>query len=112
MIGTATAITTTNKIATTKTTKIVETTSNVTTVIHHALSSKGKKATNNKKLPTTAANTRPTIPSLMMKSSPWKKSATLTPTIKTSSPNKTTYQKLPSVYSPMSLQNDTSTSKP
>jgi hypothetical protein len=48
---------TTNKIATTRTTKIVETTSNITTIIQHALSSKGKKATNNKKLPTTAANT-------------------------------------------------------
>jgi hypothetical protein len=32
--------------------------------------------------------------------------------IKTSSPNKTTYRKLPSVYSLTSLQNDTSTSKP
>jgi hypothetical protein len=48
----------------------------------------------------------------MMKSLPWKKSATLTPTTKTSSPNKTTYRKLPSVYLPTSLQNDTSTSKP
>jgi hypothetical protein len=57
-IETTTATATTNKIATTETTKIVETTSNVTTVIQHALSSKGKKATNNKKLPTTAANTR------------------------------------------------------
>jgi hypothetical protein len=59
-IGTTTATATTNKIATTETTKIVKTTSNVTTIIQHALSSKGKKATNNKKLPTTAANTRPT----------------------------------------------------
>jgi hypothetical protein len=57
MIGTTTATATTNKIATTKTTKIVETTSNITTIIQHALSSKGKKATNNKKLPTTTANT-------------------------------------------------------
>jgi hypothetical protein len=56
-IGTTTVTATTNKIATTKTTKIVETTSNVTTVIQHALSSKGKKATNNKKLLMTAANT-------------------------------------------------------
>jgi hypothetical protein len=32
--------------------------------------------------------------------------------IKTSSPNKTTYRKLPSVYSPTSLQNDTSISEP
>jgi hypothetical protein len=47
-IGTTTATATTNKIATTETTKIVKTTSNVTTVIQHALSSKGKKATNNK----------------------------------------------------------------
>jgi hypothetical protein len=45
-IGTTTATATNNKIATTETTKIVETTSNVTTVIQHALSSKGKKATN------------------------------------------------------------------
>jgi hypothetical protein len=58
MIGTTTATATTNKIATTETTKIVETTSNVTTVIQHTLSSKGKKVTNNKKLPMTAANTR------------------------------------------------------
>jgi hypothetical protein len=70
MIRRTTATATTNKIATTKTTKKVETTSNVTTIIQHALSSKGKKVTNNKKLPTTAANTRLTIPSLMMKSSP------------------------------------------
>jgi hypothetical protein len=47
-IGTTTVTATTNKIATTKTTKIVEATSNVTTIIQHALSSKGKKATNNK----------------------------------------------------------------
>jgi hypothetical protein len=73
-IGTTTATATTNKIATTKTTKTIKTTSNATTIIQHALSSKGKKATNKKKLPTTAAIT-PTIPSLMMKSSPWKKSA-------------------------------------
>jgi hypothetical protein len=53
----ATATTTTNKIATIKTTRIVETTSNATTIIQHALSTKGKKATNNKKLPMTAANT-------------------------------------------------------
>jgi hypothetical protein len=112
MIGTTTATATNNNIATTKTTKTIETTNSITTVIQHALSSKGKKATNNKKLPTTAANTRPTIPSPTMKSSPWKKSATLTPMIKTSSSNKTTYRKLPSVYSPMSLQNDTSISEP
>jgi hypothetical protein len=56
-IGTTTATTTTNKIATTETTKIVETTSNITTIIQRTLSNKGKKATNNKKLPTTAANT-------------------------------------------------------
>jgi hypothetical protein len=43
---------------------------------------------------------------------PWKKSATLTTTIKTSSPNKTTYQKSPSVYLPTSLENDTSTFEP
>jgi hypothetical protein len=47
-----------------------------------------------------------------MKSLPWKKSATLTPMTKTSSPNKTTYRKLPSVYSPPSFRNDTSTSEP
>jgi phage gp16-like protein len=40
MIGTATATSTTNKIATTKTT------SDAATIIQHALSSKGKKATN------------------------------------------------------------------
>jgi hypothetical protein len=57
MIRIATATTTTNKIATTKTTRIVETTSNATTIIQHALGSKGKKATTNKKLPMTAANT-------------------------------------------------------
>jgi hypothetical protein len=91
MIGTATAITTTNKIATTKTTKTIKTTSNTATIIQHTFSSKGKKATNNKKLQMIEANTRPTIPSLMMKSLPWKKSATLTPTIKTSLPNKTSY---------------------
>jgi hypothetical protein len=34
----------------------------------------------------------------MMKSLPCKKSSTLTPTIKASSPNKTTYLKLPLVY--------------
>jgi hypothetical protein len=45
MIGTATPTTTTNKIATTKTTKIVETTNSASTSIRHALSSKGKKAT-------------------------------------------------------------------
>ncbi len=65
--------TTTNKIATTKTTKTIETTSNTTTIIWHALSSKGKKITNNKKLLTTTANTWPTIPSLMMKSLPERK---------------------------------------
>jgi hypothetical protein len=47
-----------------------------------------------------------------MKFFPWKKSTTLTTTIKTSSPNKTTYRKSPSVYSPTSLQNDTSTFEP
>ncbi len=41
---------TTNKIVTTKTTKTIETISNATTSIRHALSSKGKKTTNNKKL--------------------------------------------------------------
>jgi hypothetical protein len=112
MIGTTTATATNNKIATNEATKTVESTNSITTVIQQALSSKGKKATNNKKLPTTAANTRPTIPSPTMKSLPWKKSTTLTPTIKTSSSNKTTYRKLPSVYSPMSLQNDTSISEP
>jgi hypothetical protein len=56
-IGKATETATTNKITTTETTKIVKTTSNATTIIQHALSSKGKKATNNKKLPMTAANT-------------------------------------------------------
>jgi hypothetical protein len=45
-----------------------------------------KKTTNNKKLPKTAANTRPTILSPTMKSLPWKKSTTLT-RIKTSSSN-------------------------
>ena len=112
MIRTATATATTNKIATTKTTKIVETTSNVTTVIQHALSSNGKKVTNNKKLQMIEASTLLTILSPTMKSLPWKKSATLTPTTKTSSPNKTTYQKLPSVYLLTSLQNDTSTFEP
>jgi hypothetical protein len=57
MIRIATVTTTTNKIATIKATRIVETTSNATTIIQHALSTKGKKATNNKKLPMTAANT-------------------------------------------------------
>jgi hypothetical protein len=56
MIRIANATTTTNKIATIKTTRIVETTSYATTIIQHALSTKGKKATN-KKLPMTAANT-------------------------------------------------------
>jgi hypothetical protein len=55
MIRTATVNATTNKFATTKTTKIVKTPSNATTIIQHALSSKGEKATNNKKLPMTAA---------------------------------------------------------
>jgi hypothetical protein len=73
---------------------------------------KGKKATNNKKLLMTAASTRPTIPSPMMKSSLWKKNEALPTTIKKSSPNKTTYQKSPSVYSLTSLQNDTSTFEP
>jgi hypothetical protein len=48
----------------------------------------------------------------MMKSLPWKKSATSITTIKISSPNKTTYWKLPSVYLPTSLQNDTSSFEP
>jgi hypothetical protein len=56
MIRIATVTTTTNKIATTKKPRIVETTSNATTIIQHALGSKGKKATNNKKLPMTAAS--------------------------------------------------------
>jgi hypothetical protein len=68
MIGTTTATATNNKIATTKTTKTIETTNSATTAIQHTLSSKGKKATNNKKLPMTAANTQPTFPSLTMKS--------------------------------------------
>jgi hypothetical protein len=55
---------------------------------------------------------RPTIPSPMMKSLPWKKSATSTMMIKTSLPNKAMYQKLLLVHLPTLLQNDTSTSKP
>jgi hypothetical protein len=48
-----------------------------------------------------------------MKSSLWKKSTTKTTTrIKATPSNKTTYQKLPSVYSPTSSQNDTSISEP
>jgi hypothetical protein len=84
-----------------QTTETIEATSNATTVIQHALSSKGKKTTSNKKLLMTTASTQPTIRSPMMKSWPWKKSATPTTTIKRSSPNKTTYQKLPLVYLPM-----------
>jgi hypothetical protein len=73
MIGTATTTATNNKIATTETTKTIKTTNSATTAIQHALSSKGKKAINNQKLPMTAANTRSTILSPMMKSSLWKK---------------------------------------
>jgi hypothetical protein len=48
-----------------------------------------------------------------MRSLLWKKSTTETTTrIKATSSNKTTYRKLPSVYSPTSLQNDTSISEP
>ncbi len=86
MIGTATATTTTNKITTTETTMMVKTMSNATTNIWHALSSKGKKATDNKKLLITAANTDPTILSPMMKTLPSKKSTALTTMIKISSP--------------------------
>ncbi len=91
---TTTMTATTNKIATTKTTKTFKTTSNATTTIQHALSSKGKKATTNKKLPMTAASTPPTILSLIMKFLPWKKSAALPTMIKTPLPNKTMYWKL------------------
>jgi hypothetical protein len=48
-----------------------------------------------------------------MRSSLWKKSTTeTTMRIKATSSNKTTYRKLPSVYSPTSSQNDTSISEP
>jgi hypothetical protein len=60
MIGTTTATATNNKIATNETTKTIKTTNSATTAIQHALSSKGKNATNNKKLPMTAANTATT----------------------------------------------------
>jgi hypothetical protein len=43
MIRIATVITTTNKIATTKTTRIVETTSNATTIIQMLSAPKGRK---------------------------------------------------------------------
>jgi hypothetical protein len=107
-----TPVTTNNKSATTETTKTIKTTNSTTTAIQHALSSKGKKATSNKKLPMTAANTQPTIPSPMMKSLLWKQNEVLPTAIKTPLPNKTMFQKLPLVYSPMSSLNNTSTSKP
>jgi hypothetical protein len=50
MIRTTTVTATTKKITTTKTTKIIKKISNTTTIIQHALSSKGKKTINNKKL--------------------------------------------------------------
>jgi hypothetical protein len=53
MIGTSTVT------AITKTTKIMKTTSNPATIIQHALSSKGKKPTNNKKFQMTTAKTQP-----------------------------------------------------
>jgi hypothetical protein len=73
MIRTSTATATTNKIATTKTTKIIKTTSNAATIIQHALNSKGTKTTNNKKLLTITANTRQPILSPTAKLLPWKK---------------------------------------
>jgi hypothetical protein len=109
---TATAATT-SRIAITETTKIIKATNNVLTIIRHALNSNGKKVTNNKKLRMIKASTLLTIPNPTMRSSLWKKSTTETTTrIKATSSNKTMYQRLPSVYSPTSLQNDTSTFKP
>ena len=110
MIGIATMTVTTNMITTTKMTKRQSKQPAMQPLLSDTLSAaKGRKHQQQE-----ASNNHSQHITNHSKSddkifAPWKKRAALTTMIKTSSPNKTMYQKSSLVYLPTSLQNDTST---